>query len=139
MSQADLGLKFAKIIDKEFSNTDDKNGDLLKKEMLKKCDILLSEYALTDDFLARKYLVQRIIDLISEAEFSGFPVNQLRPIKQRMEKIERYTQIYDYSLAEQLQEQKTIVADSIQSSPFHIKRLELKNTAMIQFQQNLDS
>ena len=119
--------------------TDDKNGEMLKKELLKKCEVLHKEYGLQTDFLGKKYIVNRIIDLLGEMENLGFEKGQIVPIKKRLIHIERYTQIYDYSLAEQLREQKTIVADSIQSSPFHLKKIELKNTSMIQFQQRAEN
>lgn len=111
----------------------------LKKKTNQELDKIMAEFIQAKDQNRRKYLVKRSIDLINSLIIKGISPELFEPIKQRLENIEKYTDIYSFSLPEQLREQKVIIADSIQSSPYHLKKLELKNTSMVQFPENLQN
>ena len=103
------------------------------KKLKEEIETLRNEFLKAKDLNSRKYIIQKIISFVDDLEKQKYRPEDLKPIKERLKNIEKYTQIYDYGLSEQLTEQKTIIADSIQSSPMHIKKIELKNTAMVQF------
>lgn len=74
-----------------------------------------------------EYLKMKIFDLISELKELNYSENDLARIEKRLTASNSLTKIYEYDLAKNLIEQKTIIADSISSSPMHLKKLELKN------------
>jgi hypothetical protein len=81
----------------------------------------------------RFYIIRKMIDLCEHLIDEGYNSSDINRIRSRLLNIANYGKPYDYSLAENLKEQKIIIADSIQSSPMHLKKLELQNTAIINY------
>ncbi len=104
-----------------------------KKELLGQLSKLTDAYSKADNTAQRQYIVEKIKDFIKGLLAKGFTKEQLNPVYIRLKNVNNYGKLYEYSLAENLEEQKTIIADSIQSSPYHLKKLELQNTAMITY------
>ena len=102
-------------------------------EFLGKLYALQDKYSKVTTNSERFYIIRRIADLCDKLIEGGFDRVQLEQIKSRLLKIWSYGKSYDYSLAENLREQKIIIADSIQSSPMHLKKVELQNTAIINY------
>lgn len=108
-----------------------KLGKREKEELLKALDDLKKEYEKSKETASRQYYVGRLRDFVDSLLDYGYNKEDLKKIYDRLGSVNQYGRIYDYSLAENLKEQKTIITDSIQSSPMHLKKLELQNTAMI--------
>lgn len=109
-----------------------KDSYLLKLEELKK------NYLDAQDMAKREYYRLRIIDFIDDiTRDKKLDLKDADKISKRLKNISKFGLVYTYSLAENLKEQVSIVNDSIRASPIHLKKLELKNTAMIQYTDKL--
>jgi hypothetical protein len=107
-------------------------------ELIKKIKKLTEKYKTAEDLTTREYIKQKIINFITELENKGINKDDISPILYRIKNSTNYGRFYSYGLAENLNEQIVIVADSIRASPLHQKKIELKNTAMIQFADKLE-
>ncbi len=74
-----------------------------------------------------EYIKIKIFDFISELKELNYSESDLKRIENRLLSSNSLTKIYEYDLAKNLIEQKTIISDSIASSPMHLKKLELQN------------
>lgn len=103
-----------------------------KKELLDKLRHLQKQHKEAEDAAIRRYIHNKILDHLNLiSQYKPFTEEELRPNYENIKQIDGYGKIYDYSLAENLNEQVTIIDSNIQAAPMHRKRLELQNTAMI--------
>ena len=70
-----------------------------KKEQISEMETLRKEYIKADNFINRKYIINRIVDFLNELESLNYRPEDLNPIKKRLLGIEKSTQIYNYSLS----------------------------------------
>lgn len=107
---------------------------MTKKEYSNKLKELKDKYDKSKDIIEKEYIRGLILDLIEEIKKDSLiKVDNLNILENRFKKINTYGLIYEYNLSQNLKEQISIVNSSINASPIHIKKVELKNTAMIQF------
>ena len=105
-----------------------------KDEYLAKVKNLKNKYNEADDFAKKEYIRGLIIDLIQEiSKDKTIAINGLNLVEKRLKRVNDYGKFYTYSLPHNLKEQISIVNNSINASPIHLKKVELKNTAMIQY------
>ncbi len=116
----------------------------IKKEWLQKISRLKTDYLKCDNRAEEEHIRQKILHFLEEIRLS-YKVDgkkgetKLASIYERITKVNDYSKFYNYTLAENLREQVTIVVDSIRASPMHQKQLELRNTALIQYQDKMGS
>lgn len=105
-----------------------------KSEITRKIFKLKNEYNSTTDIIQKEYIRNKILRLINQIKDNEtIQKNEIEIIKNRLNNLNKYGQVYNYTLSENLREQITITVDSIRSSPLHLKQMEIKNTSMLQY------
>lgn len=106
---------------------------LTEDQILQKLKELSKECSKSKNITERRYNNQRVVDFINRI-LKYYPEyeDMLNQISYRFRNMENYAIFYNYGLQENLNDLKTIVADSVEASPVHRKRLQLEKTSIVQ-------
>jgi len=119
-----------------------KEFQVIKSSYVARVKGLQTDYLNAKEPALREYIKQKIIDLILEIKdsklFNEADTNKIETIFIRVVTMDNYGRFYNYSLAENLKEQVTIISDSIRASPIHQKMLEVANMSITQFKDEIN-
>lgn len=113
-----------------------------KKEKIKtirKVMKLKEDYNNSKTIIEKEYIRSKILRLTTQLiEDKTIENENLELIYKRIARLNKYGNVYVYNLSENLKEQITITTDSIRAAPIHLKKMELNNTAMLQYKDQFE-